>query len=238
MQLADPRLGDTQDAADLGQRAVFQVVQAHHQLVALAELIDRLPQLPTGLVLLDGACRVGFGTGEGVEHRAVGTGAQLLDAQHPGRPGGAQLVQRHAERVGDLLSGRGPPQAHRELLADALGLPGAEADGARDPVLRAQLVEDRALDARHRVALEARAAAGVEPVDGLEQPEHPGLHEVGGIDVVGQPLGGPVRDAAHQRAVVHGQPIAGAATRRAAIGGPQVMRGGVPAHGPPSAARR
>ena len=41
VQLADPRLGDPEQPADLGERAVLQVVQAQDQPVALAELGDR-----------------------------------------------------------------------------------------------------------------------------------------------------------------------------------------------------
>ena len=68
VQLADPRLGDAEHPADLGEGAVLQVVQPQHQPVAVTELRDRAPQQPPGLLLLMGGCRIGPGAREGVEH--------------------------------------------------------------------------------------------------------------------------------------------------------------------------
>jgi hypothetical protein len=55
----------------------------------------------------------------------------------------------------------------------SLDLAGAGADGARDPVQGAQLVDDRALDAGDRVGLELDLALEVEALDRVDQPIRP-----------------------------------------------------------------
>ena len=51
-----------------------------------------------------------------------------------------------------------------------------------NPVERAQAVENRPTDARHRVGLELHTVVGVEFVDGVHQTEHTRAHEVGRVD--------------------------------------------------------
>jgi hypothetical protein len=70
-----------------------------------------------------------------------------------------------------------------------LDLARAGTDRARDPVERAQLVDDRALDARHREGLELDLAARVEALDRGDQAEQAVGDEVGLLDVRGQARG-------------------------------------------------
>ena len=63
-----------------------------------------------------------------------------------------------------------------------------DADRARHPVERAQLVDDRALDACDRVGLELDVAVGIEALDRADQAEQAVRDEVVLVDVGGRPL--------------------------------------------------
>ena len=105
---------------------------------------------------------------------------------------GPQLVERGDRRVGDLqqrvlelldrdhvelgrhlLVGRRALELVLELGVGALDLARPGADGARHPVQRAQLVDDRALDARDRVGLELDLALELEALDRVDQADSP-----------------------------------------------------------------
>ena len=215
-----------EDAADLRQRAVLQVVQAHHQPVALAELRDRLPELPTGLALLRRRLAGSGRRRRACRDAAVGARPQLLDAEHGLGAGGAQLAQRpDLQRVGHLALGRGPPQAHASCSPDALGLAGAQPDGARAPSpARAARRGPRPGCAARRSSRTARSGPGRTarwpraartPRTARGRPRRHGRAAARGA----------VHDGAHQRAVVHDQPVAGAPIRRGAVGRPQRPRG-------------
>src|SRR5919112_3221357 len=99
VQLADARLGDAEDLADLSERQVLVVVERHDELLALGQPRDRVGDavLEVGGVHRRG--RVGrVGVVEGVQQR------HRVAARVADRP---QLVQRGDRRVGDL---------HQEVL--------------------------------------------------------------------------------------------------------------------------
>jgi hypothetical protein len=70
-----------------------------------------------------------------------------------------------------------------ELRVGLLDLPGAGAHGARHPVQRAELVDDRALDAGDGERLELDLAREVESLDRRDKPEQAVGDEVGLLDV-------------------------------------------------------
>ena len=87
---------------------------------------------------------------------------------------------------GDLLVGRGAGELGLEVGDRPLDVAGAGAHGARHPVHRAQLVDDRALDPRDRVGLELDVAPGVEALDRADQAEEPVGDEVALLHVRGE----------------------------------------------------
>jgi hypothetical protein len=70
-----------------------------------------------------------------------------------------------------------------ELRVRHLDLAGPGADRPRDPVQRAQLVDDGAADALHREGLEADLPTGLEALHRLDQADHPVRDQVGLVDV-------------------------------------------------------
>ena len=64
-----------------------------------------------------------------------------------------------------------------------LDLASPRPDGARHPVERTQLVDDRAADARHREGLELDLARRIEALDRADEPEEPVRDEVLLVDV-------------------------------------------------------
>src|SRR5215212_2757001 len=179
VQLGDARLGDAEDLPDLPQGQVLVVVERDHELLALRQGGDRVGKAVLELGGVEQVLRVGrVGVVQRVEQRHGVAGG----VRH--RP---QLVERHDRRVGDLdqrllelvdgeveldghlLVGRRPVQPVLELAVRPLDLAGTGADRARHPVERAQLVDDRALDARDRVGLELDLALDVEALDRIDQ---------------------------------------------------------------------
>jgi hypothetical protein len=110
-----------------------------------------------------------------------------------------ELLDGEAELVGHLLVGRGALEAVLEARVGTLDVAGAGADGARDPVQRPQLVDDRALDARDRVGLELDLAVGVEALDRGDEADEAVGDEVGLLDVRRQAGGHAPGDVLHQR---------------------------------------
>ena len=134
--------------------------------------------------------------------------------------------------VGDLLVGRRAAEPRLELADRALDLARARPHRARHPVERAQLVDDRAADARDRVGLELDVAVGVEAVDRADQPEQPVRDEVAVVDVRGQPRSEPAGDVLHERRVAEDQLIAQRLLARLPVLEPQAQRLGVASHRP------
>src|SRR5207244_3667578 len=106
----------------------------------------------------------------------------------------------------------------------------AGAHRARHPVERAQLVDDRALDARHRVRLELDVASGVVALDGADQPEQPVRDEIALVDVCRQARAEPTRDVLDERRVRQDQTVANALVAVAAILEPEALGVRIPGH--------
>src|SRR5205823_14804593 len=78
-------------------------------------------------------------------------------------------LRGRGERVGQLLTGGTAAVYRDELLAGLVDVALPAAQRARGPVLAAELVEHRAVDAGPRVLLERRALLGVVAVDRGDQ---------------------------------------------------------------------
>ena len=111
----------------------------------------------------------------------------------------AELLVVEPDSVGDRVVGRGQPGLGLDRLARALDLAGAVADEARNPIHRAEFIEDRAADSGRAVRLELDLAFEVERVDRVHQPEEPGRHEVLEIHLVGEPRVDAFGVVAHER---------------------------------------
>jgi hypothetical protein len=111
----------------------------------------------------------------------------------------------------------------------ALDLARAGADGARHPVQRSQLVDDRALDAGDRIGLELDLTAGVEALDGADQPEQAVRDEVLLVDVRGKRRAQTARHEFDERRVGQDQPVPQRAIARLPVLLPQGQ--GIPRHG-------
>jgi hypothetical protein len=222
VQLAHPRLGDPEQRPDLGQRAVLQVVEADHGLVPLTELLDGRREVAQRLAgLYDGHRVRGVVVGEQLgDSPAVLEQSLDADQLHLATEPG-QITHGHAELGGQLTVGGAAQQPTLEPLLRPFHLPRPTPHASGHPVLRAELIQDRAPDPLCRVALEPRAASRVEPDHGVDEPEDAGLHEVGLVDVRGEPGRDPVGYGADQRRVVHDQAVPQRAGRRLEVGGPQ-----------------
>jgi hypothetical protein len=106
---------------------------------------------------------------------------------------------------------------------DALDLAGTGADGARDPVQGAQLVDDRALDAGDRVGLELDLALEVEALDRVDQADQAVGDQVGLLDVRGEAARHAAGDVLHERRVGHHELLAGGRRPVALVAAPQVF---------------
>jgi hypothetical protein len=87
--------------------------------------------------------------------------------------------------LGYLGLGRGAVQLALQRGVGLLHLASLVAHRPGDPVDRAQLVDDCALDAADRVGLELDRPAQVELLDGVDEPEDAVGDEVGLLDVGG-----------------------------------------------------
>ena len=96
----------------------------------------------------------------------------------------------------------------------ALDVARAGAHGARHPVHRAQLVDDRALDPRDRVRLELHVAVGVVALDRADQAEQAVGDEVALVDVRGQAAAEAAGDELDERRVGQDQAVAQRAIAR------------------------
>ncbi len=117
--------------------------------------------------------------------------------------------------AGDLLVGRRARQTRLEVGDRPLDVARAGAHGARHPVHRTQLVDDRALDPRDRVRLELDVAGRIEPLDRADQAEEPVRNEVAFVHVSGQPATEPPGDVLDERRVREDQPVAQRSVARA-----------------------
>src|SRR3954451_24136667 len=232
VQLGDARLGDAEDLADLAEGQVLVVVEGDHELLALGQGGDRVGEAVLELGGVEEVLRVGrvgvvqrvqqrHGVAGGVRHRP-----QLVERDDRGvgdlDQALLELLDRDAELLGHLLVRRRPVQPVLELAVSALDLAGPGAHGARHPVQRAQLVDDRAPDARDGVRLELDLAIEIEALDRVDQADQAVGDEVGLLDVRGQAGGHPAGDVLHQRGVSDDELLARAVGAAALVAAPEL----------------
>src|SRR5215211_916228 len=232
VELGDARLGHAEHLADLTQGQVLVVVERDHELLALGQGGDRVGEAVVELGGVEQLLRVGrVGVVERVEQGDLVAGGvrhrpQLVERDDRGvgdlHQALLELLDRDAELLGHLLVGGRAVQAVLELAVDALDLAGAGAHRARHPVERAQLVDDRALDAGDRVGLELDLALGVEALDRVDEADQPIGDEVGLLDVRGQAGGHAARDVLHERRVGHDELLAGTVGPRRLVPAPEI----------------
>src|SRR5690606_37493873 len=187
VDLADAALGDAEDLADLAQREVLDVEQhrdlplaPRQRLEGGAEALLRRRLLGAELrveALVRGGDRV-----DALDRRLVVGERDRVERGHV-RAGDvglplAQLLDADADGVGELLLARPAPVDGGELGTGAgdVALPAAER--ARRPVLAAELVEHRAVDAGPDELLQRRALVRVVAVDGVDETLDPARDEV------------------------------------------------------------
>jgi hypothetical protein len=110
-----------------------------------------------------------------------------------------------------------------ELGVGLLDLAGAGADGARHPVQVAQLVDDRALDARDRVRLELDLALRLEALDRVDEADEPVGDEVRLLHVRREAGRHAAGDVLHERRVRDDQALARSGIAAALVAPPQFL---------------
>ena len=183
VELRDPRLGDAEHLADLAQGQVLVVVEGDHEALALGQRLDRVGEA----VLELGCLRLGL-AGRPRWGRWIVSRTEIW----PPPPSGSANVQRSSSAsteefaisssaswnsstvissfAGHLLVGRRAlPSSASSCGVGPLDVARPRAHRARHPVERAQLVDDRALDAGDREGLELDLALEVEALDRADQ---------------------------------------------------------------------
>src|SRR5919198_997149 len=235
VKLGDAGLGHAEHLADLAQGQLLVVVERHDELLALGQTGDRLAQ---GLLQL-GRGQLGLRLRAGRVLDRVDQGDLVSPAAGRDRPelverrdrraadlGEAvvELVGRHSELLGDLFVCGRPHQLALELADRSLDVAGAAANAAGNPVHRAELVDDRALDPRDRVGLELDVAVGVEALDRADQAEQAVRDEVVLVHVCRQAATEPARDVLDERRVGQDQAVADALILALAVLAPELLR--------------
>src|SRR5919108_57767 len=126
-------------------------------------------------------------------------------------PGSTAAMRAGPPRSGstrDLIVARRPVELRLERRDRALDLPRPRPDRARDPIQRAELVDDRALDASDRVRLELDVAVGVVPLDRADQSEQAIRDEILLLDMRGKTAPESPGDVLHERCVSQDQAVA------------------------------
>src|SRR5581483_8485006 len=217
VQLRDARLGDAEHLADLAEGQLLVVVERDDELLALREARDRVGDRLAHLGVRERALRVGrVGVLDRVDQgdliALARDGPQLVERCDRGaRDVGEavlELLDRDPDLLRDLLVVRRTPGLRLEGCDRALDLASARADRARHPVHGAQLVDDRALDARDRIRLELDVAVGLVALDRADQPEQPVRDEIALVDVCGQTATEAAGDVLHERRIREDQPVA------------------------------
>src|SRR6266536_579601 len=234
VQLRDAGLGHAENLPDLAERQLLVVVERDDELLALGQARDRLDDRLAHLGLRQCPLRVGrLGVLDRVDQGDLvavrpGDCPELVQGGNRGAGNlGEALVElpgRDADLLLDLLVGRYAPGLRLELADRALDVARTGADRARNPVHRAQLVDDRAADARDRVRLELDVAVGLEALDRPDQPEQPVRDEVALVYVRRQAAAEPPGHVLDERRVVEDQPVAERLVARPAVLEPQSLR--------------
>ncbi len=223
MDLTHAGFGHPEDLADLGEGQSLEVVEGDDDLLALRQVVDRVREQPSRLVALHPGGRIDALVGERIEQRdllaAIGADRDhLVQRQHRDERdlvhNVVQLGEAHPEPLRELGL-RGCALEHRlEVAVGLLDLPCLEPNRSRDPVHRAQLVDDRAADPGDRVRLELVPPARLELLQPVDQTEHPVAHEIRLLDAGGQTGGDLARHVLDERCVVQDQALARLGRRR------------------------
>ncbi len=216
MDLRHAGLGQFHDLSDLFQGQFFIIIQGDDEALLLGQQADGVYEEGLHLLPLQVAQGVrltrhaqGVHEGDGlVVVRAVG---QLVEGEE-GRGGDVvqqvvEVVQGDAEALRDLPLRGGASEPVLQGGDGPLHLAGLGPGGARGPVHGPEFVEDGPPDADGGVALELDPLFGVEAVEGLDQPDHPGADQVVQLDGSGDPHGDPARDVLHHGQVVGQLPL-------------------------------
>src|SRR5579884_62298 len=234
VELGDPRFGDPEHLADLPERQLLVVVERDDELLALREPRDRVGERLLLLGHRERALRVrGALVLDRVDERHLVAatrardGPQLVERRDRGAGDLAEalleLLLADPELLGDLLVGRRSAEPGLELADRALDVARAGANGARDPVHGAQLVDDLALDASHGIRLELHVARRVVALDRPDQPEQAVRDEVALVDVGGEARAEAARDVLHERRVREDEAIADLLVARAPEVQPELL---------------
>ena len=124
----------------------------------------------------------------------------------------------------DLVVGRRAHELALEDLNRALDLPRARADGARHPVERAELVDDRAADPGHRERLELDLAVRVVALDRADEAEQAVRDEILLVHVRRQARADAAGDELHERCIRQDQAVPDVLIARRAVLLPKVVR--------------
>jgi hypothetical protein len=202
-------LGDAELGGDLGLGHALEEPHPHHGTVSHGQRGEKRAQR---LAVLD-RFQAGIGDAEHrrhlrslvtvvrrvQRHRGVGTRRlQTLD----------DVVASNAERDRELGHGRSVTVPLRQLLAGMRDRHAQLLQPPRNPYRPALVPKvplDLAEDGRGGVGGELHAAVGVETVGGLDQPDHPDLHQILQWFATAAVL---ARDVVHQRHVQQDQLIA------------------------------
>jgi hypothetical protein len=168
--LRDARVGDAEIRGDVGHRALGEEVVLDHLAQPLGQLGDRLQQVGEPLLVLHELLGGGSTGGDQLVERG---GGRALQREHL-RPAdvlvvGGHLLHAHPECGGDLGDARRAAQHAGQPAAGLLEVAGPTPHRPGGPVDGAQLVENRAPDARGGVPLERNAALGVERLGSLDE---------------------------------------------------------------------
>ena len=185
MELADAGFGDVEQRGDLSLGQFLLVVEGEEELIAIGQRLDRGAEFTHAVVALGAGgnicgARVGQLRLQVSVVLVVGV-EQLVEADRdPGGVGDDRVVavKAEAERLGDLLLFRLPPQLLAQGFGRLVQLTLVRTDGTRETIGTAQLVEHGAADAADGVGLELDAEGGVEASDGLDQADGAGRDHV------------------------------------------------------------
>src|SRR5436190_4358555 len=219
VELRHAGFGHSEDLADLPQGEVLVVVEGDDQPLALGQRFDgvREPVLELrGMRLNLGIDRVWVLNR--VESGDLASAAlrirerpQVVERQHRGvrdlEQRVVELIDVHLELRGHLLVSGRALKLSLQLRVRLLDVARACPDRPGHPVERAELVDDRALDACDGERLELDLAVEVEALDRADQAQEAVGDEVCLLDVRGQARGHPAGDELHERRVGDHEPL-------------------------------
>ena len=213
MHLRDSRLHHPQRQADLAHCHLFVVVEAHHQPLPVGQILNRLGQPLFQLAPQAAKERVFLRTARHIGQLLIARVLIALQVQ------GANLqalqiaqqllvffqLQLHLHRHLSLVRRAAHPRRqHPDCL---LHRPALAAQLPRTPVQRSQTVQNRAPDAKLRIAAELHLFGRVELGEGVHQPHHPGRNHILDIHMLGQTLVNAARQEANNGQVFEQHPL-------------------------------